>query len=67
VQADAELKTTILRCCGIHVSQALLHRNRALNGIYSARELGQNAITSRVGDSPPMLGNRSVHNLASGS
>jgi len=67
VDADPEMKTPILRCIGRDLPKPLLHRNRALNGIYSARKFREHAVASRVGDSPAMLRNKSVHNFARGS
>ena len=37
--------------------ESLLDFHSALNGIHGARELGQNAVTSSVGDAPAMLAN----------
>jgi hypothetical protein len=50
----------------VQISQGLLDLDRALNGVHSAGELGQDAIASGIGDFAPMLGNKPVHHLAAG-
>ena len=50
----------------------LLHRPEFLDGdgaphrIDHARELGQDAVTRRVGDPPAVPGDQLIHNLAAG-
>jgi hypothetical protein len=67
VDADPKLKTPIRRCIGNDLPKPLLDHHRALNGIYSAREFREHTVARRVRDSSPVLRNKSVHNLASGS
>ena len=51
------------QACADQPGEGLLNRNGALDGIHCAGELGQDAITSRVGDPSAMLGNQPVHDL----
>ena len=67
VDADPELKAAVLRHSGIRLRELLLHRHRALDGIDRARELGQHAIASGIGDPAAMVPNQPVHDLTSGS
>ena len=53
VHSDPELKAAILRLSGARLCQLLLDRDGALDGIDGARELGQHAIASGVGDPAP--------------
>ena len=55
VNADPELKAAILGLSGARLGQLLLYRDGALDGIHGARELGQHAVASRVGDPAPVV------------
>jgi hypothetical protein len=61
---DPEPEGVILRNAGIGFVQLLLDRNGTLDGSDHALELGQDAITGRIGDPPAMVGNEPVHDLA---
>ena len=50
MNADPELKATILGLSGARLCELLLDRNGALDRIDRARKLGQHAIASGVGD-----------------
>ena len=67
MDADPELKAAILGLSGARLCELLLNRHGALDGIDRARELGQHAVASRVGDPAAMVPNQPVHDLASGS
>ena len=60
---DAEADLTALGERLIGGCECLLDLHGALNGLYDARELCQDAVSSRVGDPAPVLADEPVHDL----
>src|SRR4051812_49225365 len=58
VDADPELKASAIEHPGARFCQLLLHRHCALNRIHGAREFGQHAVASGVGDPAPVVSNQ---------
>ena len=63
---DPELEAMVLGDVLVCLRECLLHVNSTLDGIDGAGELGQNAITSGIGDPPAVLGDQPIHDLTMG-
>src|SRR5690242_9647450 len=63
IDADPEPHNGI-RLARVGLVHCMLDRNRAGNRVEDADKLGQNAVASRVGDTPAMLGDQSVDHRA---
>jgi hypothetical protein len=67
MDADAKPKCLLVTHPGTRLSELLLHRDRAFDGINDARKLRQHAIARRVGDPTAELSDEAVHDHAGGS
>nr|WP_247654407.1 hypothetical protein [Microvirga sp. HBU67558] len=63
MDADPELEAVLVGRALTGLRESLLDSDGALDGIDNAGELGQDAIPSRIGDPPAVLGDQPVHRL----
>ncbi|HKH84670.1 MAG TPA: hypothetical protein VKA25_13355 [Gemmatimonadales bacterium] len=59
---DSDAEYPILSHPGIRFPELLLNRYGTFDSIHDARELGQDAIASRIGDPSAVLGYKAIHN-----
>jgi hypothetical protein len=63
MHANAEAKRSLRVLARVQDAERILYIDSALDGLYSAGELSQDAITSRVSNPSPVLCNKPVHHL----
>jgi hypothetical protein len=60
---DPESEAALRRLIVVRMGKRLLNPNGAFDGINRTGELGQNTISSRIGNPPTVLGDQLVHDL----